>query len=75
MWITPVILLLFQSATAQEEMTIWLRRVANKEVKWHWRPFEKVVAPINRRQFLPLEAVTFADAIKPAGSTSGAFGK
>jgi uncharacterized sulfatase len=47
----------------------------NDFIPGHRRPFEKLVAPVNRRQYLPLEAVTFAEAIKAAGYTSGAFGK
>ena len=47
----------------------------NDFIPGHWRPFEKLVAPANRRQYLPLEAVTFAEAIKSAGYISGAFGK
>ena len=41
----------------------------------HWRPYEKLRVPINRQQYLPLEAVTIAEALKPAGYTSGLFGK
>jgi uncharacterized sulfatase len=47
----------------------------NDFIPGHRRPFERLVAPVNRRQYLPLEAVTFAEAIKAAGYTSGAFGK
>jgi uncharacterized sulfatase len=47
----------------------------NDFIPGHWRPFEKLVVPVNRRQYLPLEAVTFAEALEPAGYTSGAFGK
>ncbi|MGC9327937.1 MAG: sulfatase-like hydrolase/transferase, partial [Candidatus Hinthialibacter sp.] len=41
----------------------------------HWRPYEKLRVPINRQQNLPLEAVTIAEALKPAGYTTGLFGK
>ncbi len=41
----------------------------------HWRPYEKLRVPINRQQFLPLESVTIAEALQPAGYTSGVFGK
>ena len=41
----------------------------------HWRPYEKLTVPINRQQHLPLESVTLAEALKPAGYVSGAFGK
>ena len=47
----------------------------NDFIPGHRRPFEKLVVPVNRRQYLPLEAVTFAEAIQAAGYTSGAFGK
>jgi len=41
----------------------------------HWRPWAKLVVPINRQQHLPLETVTVAEALKPAGYVSGIFGK
>jgi len=41
----------------------------------HWRPYEKLRVPINRQQHLPLESITIAEALKPAGYVSGAFGK
>ena len=41
----------------------------------HWRPFEKLRVPSNRTQFLPLDVVTFAEALKPAGYTCGMIGK
>ena len=41
----------------------------------HWRPFEKLTVPINRTQYLPLNIVTFAEALKGAGYACGAFGK
>ncbi len=41
----------------------------------HWRPYEKLTVPINRHQYLPLESVTFAEALKPAGYVSGLYGK
>lgn len=41
----------------------------------HWRPYEKVLAPINRTQYLPEEVVTFAEALEPAGYVCGSFGK
>ncbi len=41
----------------------------------HWRPYEKLRVPINRQQYLPLENVTFAEALQTSGYTSGVFGK
>jgi len=41
----------------------------------HQRPWAKLRVPVNRQQYLPLEAVTLAEALEPAGYTCGAFGK
>ncbi|MEZ5044514.1 MAG: sulfatase [Saprospiraceae bacterium] len=41
----------------------------------HWRPFEEVIVPINRTQYLPLENITFAEKLKEAGYATGYFGK
>jgi arylsulfatase A len=41
----------------------------------HWRPYEKLRVPSNRTQYLPLEIETIAENLKPAGYTSGLFGK
>ena len=41
----------------------------------HWRPFEQVVVPRNRTQYLPGDVVTLAEALKGAGYQSGYFGK
>jgi uncharacterized sulfatase len=41
----------------------------------HWRPFEKLRVPRNRTQYLPEEIITLTEALKPAGYTSGLFGK
>ena len=40
----------------------------------YWLPYEKLRTPLNR-QSLPLEAVTLAEAMKPAGYACGMFGK
>lgn len=40
----------------------------------HWRPFEQVVVPTVLDQ-LPLEVQSLAEVLKPAGYTSGYFGK
>ncbi len=41
----------------------------------HWRPYAPLRVPTNRTQYLPLEIVTLAEALQPAGYTTGAFGK
>ncbi len=41
----------------------------------HWRPYEKLRVPVNRTQYLPLEIVTLAEALKPAGYVSAMIGK
>jgi arylsulfatase A len=41
----------------------------------HWRPYEKLRVPTNRTQYLPLDVVTFAEALKPAGYVSAMIGK
>lgn len=40
----------------------------------HWRPWAKLVVPEFNQQ-LPFDEITFAEALKPAGYVSGAFGK
>jgi len=41
----------------------------------HWRPYEEVIVPKNRTQYLPLEIYTMAEAMKDAGYVTGYFGK
>lgn len=41
----------------------------------HWRPFEKVIVPQNRTQYLPQEIITIGEAMKDAGYSTGYFGK
>lgn len=41
----------------------------------HWRPYEKVIVPSNRTQFLPGRIITLAEALKPAGYATAYFGK
>lgn len=41
----------------------------------HWRPFEEVVVPTNRNQYLPLEVHTLGEVMQDAGYTTGYFGK
>jgi uncharacterized sulfatase len=44
-------------------------------ISGHWRPFEEVIVPKNRTQYLPLEIYTVAEAMKEAGYATGYFGK
>ncbi|MCP4642047.1 MAG: sulfatase [bacterium] len=41
----------------------------------HLRPWAKMRMPVNRTQYLPLEHVTVAEALKEAGYATAAFGK
>ena len=41
----------------------------------HWRPYEEVIVPRNRTQYLPLEIYTMGEAMKDAGYATGYFGK
>jgi len=41
----------------------------------HWRPYEKLRVPTNRTQYLPLEIVTVAEALRATGYTTGHVGK
>jgi uncharacterized sulfatase len=41
----------------------------------HWRPYEEVIVPRNRTQYLPLEIYTLGEAMKDAGYATGYFGK
>lgn len=41
----------------------------------HWRPFEEVIVPKNRTQYLPPEIVTMAESAQKAGYKTGYFGK
>lgn len=41
----------------------------------HWRPYEEVIVPKNRTQYLPEEIVTIGEALKNAGYATGYFGK
>ena len=41
----------------------------------HWRPYEEVIVPKNRTQYLPLEIYTLSEALQDAGYSTGFFGK
>jgi arylsulfatase A len=41
----------------------------------HWRPYEEVIVPKNRTQYLPEEIVTIGEALNDAGYATGYFGK
>ena len=41
----------------------------------HWRPFERLTVPRNRTQYLPLEIITVAEALKAEGYKTAYFGK
>ncbi len=41
----------------------------------HWRPFEEVIAPKNRTQYLPTNITSMGEAMKEAGYKTGYFGK
>ena len=41
----------------------------------HWRPFEELIVPKNRTQYLPSEIVTIAESLQNAGYKTGYFGK
>ncbi|NIA13942.1 MAG: sulfatase-like hydrolase/transferase [Nitrospiraceae bacterium] len=41
----------------------------------HYRPYAQLEVPVNRQQYMPLETVTIAEALKTAGYTTGMFGK
>jgi arylsulfatase A len=41
----------------------------------HWRPYEEVIVPKNRTQYLPSKIITIGEALKSAGYATGYFGK
>ncbi len=41
----------------------------------HWRPYEKVIVPKNRTQYLPPENITMAESLRDIGYKTGYFGK
>jgi len=41
----------------------------------HWRPYEEVIVPKNRQQYLPEEIITMGELLNEAGYATGYFGK
>ncbi len=41
----------------------------------HWRPFEEVIVPKNRTQYLPTNITSLGEALKGSGYKTGYFGK
>lgn len=41
----------------------------------HWRPYEEVIVPMNRTQFLPEEIITVGELMQEAAYATGYFGK
>ncbi|RLD71241.1 MAG: arylsulfatase [Bacteroidetes bacterium] len=41
----------------------------------HWRPYEELIVPSNRTQYLPEEIITMGEIMKDAGYATGYFGK
>jgi len=41
----------------------------------HWRPYEEVIVPKNRTQYLPEEIITMGEIMQEAGYATGYFGK
>ena len=41
----------------------------------HWRPYEEVIVPSNRTQYLPEEIITVGELMKDVGYATGYFGK
>lgn len=44
-------------------------------ISGHWRPYEEVIVPKNRQQYLPEEILTMGEILKEAGYATGYFGK
>lgn len=44
-------------------------------ISGHWRPYEKVIVPMNRTQYLPSNLKTIGNVMKKAGYATGYFGK
>lgn len=41
----------------------------------HWRPYEEVIVPKNRTQYLPEEIITMGEILQEGGYATGYFGK
>lgn len=41
----------------------------------HWRPYEELIVPTNRTQYLPDSIITIGEAMKAAGYATGYYGK
>lgn len=41
----------------------------------HWRPYESVIVPQNRTQYLPTEIITIGETMKELGYQTGYFGR
>ena len=41
----------------------------------HWRPYEEVIVPVNRTQYLPDSITTIGEAMQASGYATGYFGK
>ena len=41
----------------------------------HWRPYEEVIVPKNRTQYLPEEIITVGEILRDGGYATGYFGK
>lgn len=44
-------------------------------ISGHWRPYEQVIVPQNRQQYLPREVITMGELLRDAGYATGYFGK
>jgi arylsulfatase A len=41
----------------------------------HWRPYEEVIVPKNRQQYLPVEIISMGELLQEAGYATAYFGK
>ncbi len=47
----------------------------NDFIPGHWRPYEKVIVPVNRTQYLPEDIITIGETLRESGYATGFFGK